>query len=43
MPICDYWMIFDNSETPVSLIAEGFRNIEIEIYRQDIYKQIIKL
>jgi len=41
LPICDYWMIFDNSEHPSILIAEGFQNKEIEIYSQDIYKQII--
>jgi len=43
MPICDYWIIFDNSEHPAVLIAEGFQNKEIEIYKQDIYKKIIGL
>lgn len=43
LPICDYWMIFDNSEHPSVLIAEGFQNKEIEIYTRDIYKQIIGL
>jgi predicted ABC-type ATPase len=43
LPICNYWMIFDNSEHPSLLIAEGFQNMEIEIYSQDIYKQITGL
>ena len=42
LPICDYWMIFDNSEHPSGLIAEGFRDKDTEVYRQDIYTQIIK-
>ena len=31
LPICDYWMIFDNSHTPSELIAEGYPEEEIEI------------
>lgn len=41
MPICDYWMIFDISEPPTKIIAEGFSNDLIEIYNQDTYNQII--
>jgi predicted ABC-type ATPase len=41
LPICDYWMIFDNSEHPSVLIAEGFRDKDTEVYRFDIYTQII--
>ena len=42
MPICDYWMIVDNSEDPSIMIAEGFQNTEKQVYRQDIYNQIIE-
>ena len=42
LPICDYWMIFDNSEHPSTLIAEGFRDKETEVYIHDIYTQIIQ-
>ena len=28
MPICDYWMIADNSLSPMEVIAKGFRNGE---------------
>jgi predicted ABC-type ATPase len=31
IPICDYWMIFDNSVSPTELIAEGYPSGEIEI------------
>lgn len=41
IPISDYWMIFDNSEPPTKIIAEGFSNNLLEIYKQDTYNQII--
>lgn len=31
IPICDYWMIFDNSRLPSELIAEGYADNEIDI------------
>ena len=31
IPICDYWMIFDNSVSPTELIAEGYPSGDIEI------------
>lgn len=43
IPISDYWMIFDNSEHPTRLVAEGFQNNNIEIHYREIYNQIIKL
>ncbi len=42
-PICDYWMIFDNSEHPTQLIADGFRETEITIYDSLIYNKISNL
>jgi len=42
MPICDYWMIVDNTEYPSIMVAEGFQNTEKQVYRQDIYNQIIE-
>lgn len=41
LPICDYWVIFDNSEHPSLMVAEGFQNTDKKVYRPDIYKQII--
>jgi predicted ABC-type ATPase len=31
IPICDYWMIFNNSKTPSELIAEGYSDKDIDI------------
>ena len=31
IPVCDNWIVVDNSEGPLNLIAEGLNNIEIEI------------
>ena len=42
LPICDYWMIIDNSEPPFQMIAEGVKSENIEVYNQIIYNQIVK-
>ncbi len=34
LPICEYWMIFDNSITPAELVAEGNTGGEIRILNQ---------
>jgi hypothetical protein len=31
MPICDYWILIDNSEGPFHSIAEGLKVNELEI------------
>jgi predicted ABC-type ATPase len=43
LPICDYWLIIDNSEPPFQIIAEGFKTENIDIYNRVIYNQIVKL
>lgn len=43
MPICDYWLIIDNSEPPAQLIAEGSKNEVFDINNTDKYSQIIRL
>lgn len=43
LPICDYWLIIDNSEPPFQVVAEGFKTENIEINNQFIYNQIVKL
>lgn len=41
IPVCDYWMIFNNSKLNIDLIAEGYFDIEINI--TDIYTfEIVK-
>jgi len=43
LPVCDYWLIIDNSEPPFTIVAEGFKTENIEITNSNIYNQIIKL
>ena len=40
LPICDYWMIFDNSEIPSKIIAEGVKNLEFEIYDNEKFNTL---
>ena len=42
-PICDYWLLIDNSEPPFQIVAEGVKTEEIEINNQIIYNKIVKL
>jgi predicted ABC-type ATPase len=42
IPICDYWLIIDNSKPPFQIIAEGSKTDSIEIKNQHIYNKIIK-
>lgn len=40
IPVCDYWMVINNSVSPFQLIAEGLQNKEIEIKEEVIWNQI---
>lgn len=40
VPICDYWMVINNSVSPFQLIAEGLQDKEIEIKEESIWNQI---
>ena len=40
LPICDYWMITDNSLSPMEVIAKGFRDQKKEIYNTFIYNKL---
>jgi len=42
IPICDYWMIFDNSEYPTKFIADGFKK-DTTIYNDLIYNKIVNI
>jgi predicted ABC-type ATPase len=37
MPICDYWMITDNSLSPIEIIAKGFKDGRKEIFNAVVY------
>ena len=41
IPVCDYWMIIDNSKSPFKIIAEGNKSENINVINQQIYNQII--
>jgi predicted ABC-type ATPase len=41
LPICDYWMLIDNSQPPYEIVAEGYRTESVDIQNHIIYKQII--
>jgi predicted ABC-type ATPase len=40
LPVSDYWMITDNSMSPMEVIAKGFKNKKKEIYNLKIYNQL---
>jgi predicted ABC-type ATPase len=40
IPICDYWMIFDNSTAPSELVAEGYSSGEMEIINPETFEKI---
>jgi len=40
MPICDYWMITDNSLSPMEVIAKGFKNREKYIDNEVIFNKL---
>jgi len=40
MPICDHWMITDNSLSPIEIIAKGFRGGKKDIFNDLIYNKL---
>lgn len=40
IPLSDYWLIIDNTQTTPALIAEGNKNIDNFVYNDTIWKQI---
>jgi len=40
MPVCDYWMIFNNSTSPPELIAEGYLNSDIDVKNSSTFEII---
>ncbi|OAV73352.1 hypothetical protein Barb6_00320 [Bacteroidales bacterium Barb6] len=43
IPISDYWMMTDNSMTPMEIIAKGFKSDRREILNQIIYNKLEQL
>jgi len=40
IPVCDYWMLIDNSQNPYTLIAEGQESQKRKIYSKEIWNKI---
>ena len=40
IPICDYWIIIDNSQKPFIIVAEGEQDRELKIQDQTIWKKL---
>ena len=40
MPICDYWMITDNSLSPMEVIAKGFKNGDRYVDNRIVYNKL---
>ena len=43
IPVCDYWIIVDNSLSPFQIIADGNKTKNINILNHHLYNQIITL
>lgn len=43
IPLCDYWLIFDNSNENAIMVAEGIKDLEKEIFNNEIWKQINRI
>ncbi|MCP1380828.1 zeta toxin family protein [Runella salmonicolor] len=42
MPICDTWILIDNSEITPKLIANGDKGGSVEVINQQVWQQVIK-
>ena len=40
IPLCEYWMVINNSSIPQELIVEGGRNMDTKIYNKTTYNKI---
>ena len=43
IPICDYWMVFNNSKSPSELIAEGYSDKDLDIKNISTFEIIKQL
>lgn len=40
IPLCDNWMVIDNSEEKPEIIAEGIKDSELDVFNDNIWNQI---
>lgn len=43
IPICDYWIIIDNSQTPYNIVAEGQEEQDLKIQSQSVWEKLKEL
>jgi predicted ABC-type ATPase len=43
IPVCNYWMVVDNSKENPEIICEGIKNLELEIFNEQIWATINNL
>lgn len=43
MPLCDFWMVFNNSQSPTELVAEGYAHMVAEIKNNTTFGEIKQL
>ena len=41
IPLCEYWIIINNSSIEKEMIAEGGKNIETTIFNTTIYNKLL--
>ena len=41
IPVCDYWILIDNSNNPSNIIAEGGKSIVTKIHNKTLYNLLI--
>ncbi len=42
IPLCEYWIIINNSKIPQEIIAEGGQKIETKIFNKIVYNKLLK-
>ncbi|QCR22703.1 zeta toxin family protein [Pontibacter sp. SGAir0037] len=40
IPICDYWIIIDNSQAPYNIVAEGQEDQELKVQNQSVWEKL---
>lgn len=43
IPLCDYWLVLDNSSENAIMVAEGIKDLENEIFNNEIWQQINRI
>jgi len=43
IPVCDYWIVIDNSQTPYNIVAEGQEEQELKVQNQSGWEKLKEL